>query len=428
MTTTKILDKTISDIFQDNPAVEYVDPQQNPIALRERDPEPDAQESVKHDAKNGSGLELVFNQTHNGIACALCPTAKRAHDRAWFTAKQIENWSGMSKMTLNRRLNKLEEVGRINGVSDLIHCEMPISNGGYQSVTLYNLNVLNQLAMVELDCDVLNETAKKFSDILSEVETTGSYSIQKPLDSYMIEDPIERAKRWIEEQAEKKRIEAERNAALEAESLAKEASQQSFKARATAMGRLSNIADREYLAHMTETVCKKQLGILRPSRYKAEHLMGTPWMRSCFRADAYKPLRRWLTSMASRRVTARLASELSMKTGDASELRELYVEAKLYGVDFDALAEEHGYTDVRKAQKILASCVAVIDRYECNKGDGEAKTCPICGYSPEIWGETLNALADSSAVGKWLRDDTTVDELEWWIAEKANENYGLQTI
>ena len=69
---------------------------------------------------------------------------------------------------------------------------MPTNNGGYQDVQLYNLNVLNQLAMVELDCPVLNETAKKFSDILSEIETTGSYSIRKP-DSYMIEDKIERA-------------------------------------------------------------------------------------------------------------------------------------------------------------------------------------------------------------------------------------------
>ena len=35
-------------------------------------------------------------------------------------------------------------------------------------------------------------------NITPTVETTGSYSIRKP-DSYMIENPIERAKRWIEE-------------------------------------------------------------------------------------------------------------------------------------------------------------------------------------------------------------------------------------
>ena len=145
--------------------------------------------------------ELIFGHRHNGIVCAVCPTAKRACDRAWVTAKQIEDWSGMSKTTMWRRLNKLEEVGRICSVSDTKHCKMPTNNGGYQDVQLYNLNVLNQLTMVELDCPVLNDTAKQFSDILSEVETTGSYSITKP-DSYMIEDKIERAKRWIEETEE----------------------------------------------------------------------------------------------------------------------------------------------------------------------------------------------------------------------------------
>ena len=31
--------------------------------------------------------ELVFGQKHNDIDCALCPTAQRACDRAWCTAK-----------------------------------------------------------------------------------------------------------------------------------------------------------------------------------------------------------------------------------------------------------------------------------------------------------------------------------------------------
>ena len=56
--------------------------------------------------------ELIFGHTHNGVQCAVNPTAKRACDRAWFSAKQIENWSGMSTTTLWRRLNDLEECER----------------------------------------------------------------------------------------------------------------------------------------------------------------------------------------------------------------------------------------------------------------------------------------------------------------------------
>ena len=149
---------TNENLVQDNSSTECVSPETNTLATVHSN-------------------ELIFGQKHNDIDCALFPTAKRACDRAWVTAKNLEEWSGMSKTTMWRRLSKLDEVGRICSVSDMKHCKMPTNNGGYQDVQLYNLNVLNQLAMVELDCPVLNETAKKFSDILSEVETTGSYGM-----------------------------------------------------------------------------------------------------------------------------------------------------------------------------------------------------------------------------------------------------------
>ena len=122
--------------------------------------------------------ELIFGHMHNGIVCAMCPTAKRACDRAWFSAKQIENWSGMSTKTLWRRLKELEECERISRFSDSKNVDFQTETGAVKT-TLYNLNVLNQLAMVEMKNKVLNETAKKFSDILSEVETTGSYVATK---------------------------------------------------------------------------------------------------------------------------------------------------------------------------------------------------------------------------------------------------------
>lgn len=152
------INSTTSELVQDNSSIECV-----------------STETTQTDTIQNN--ELIFGQKHNDTECALCPTAKRACDRAWVTAKQIEEWSKMPKTTMWRRLNKLEEVGRICSVSDMKHCKMPTNNGGYQDVQLYNLNVLNQLAMVELDCPVLNETAKKFSDILSEVATTGSYGM-----------------------------------------------------------------------------------------------------------------------------------------------------------------------------------------------------------------------------------------------------------
>ena len=159
--------------------------------------------------------ELIFGHTHNGVQCAVNPTAKRACDRAWFSAKQVENWSKMPKKTLWRRLEKLEKARRIQSVSDMTQIKIDDENGRGHETTLYNLNVLNQLAMVCIDNEKLNEVSCQFSDILSEVETTGSYSIRKP-DSYMIDDPIERAKRWIEEtEAWQKALSAEETAHAE---------------------------------------------------------------------------------------------------------------------------------------------------------------------------------------------------------------------
>ena len=198
------MNSTISELVQDN---SNVTTETNPITTIQTN-------------------ELIFGQKHNDIDCALCPTAKRACDRAWVTAKQIENWSGMSKGTLRNRLIELEECERISRGQDFNHVDIPTETGAVKT-TIYNLNVLNQLAMVEMKNKVLNDTAKKFSDILSEVETTGSYSITKP-DSYMIEDKIERAKRWVEEMEEwQKALSAEETAHAETKVLLAEEKEKS---------------------------------------------------------------------------------------------------------------------------------------------------------------------------------------------------------
>lgn len=187
---------------------------------------------------------LVFGGNHNGINCIQKTDAERPCDKIWFTVKQIEEWSGMTNRTLYNRLNELEECERISRLQDLAIVDIPTDTGAVKT-TIYNLNVLNQLAMVEMKNKVLNETAKKFSDILSEVETTGSYSV-KPKDSYMIEDPIERAKAWIAEQEEHRKqltLQAEQTArALEREAEAiRTKSYISDKKTATALGRVGGL-------------------------------------------------------------------------------------------------------------------------------------------------------------------------------------------
>ena len=187
---------TNENLVQDNSSIEYVSPETNPITTVQSN-------------------ELIFGQKHNDIDCALCPTAKRACDRAWVTAKQILEWSKMSKGTLRNRLIELEECERIQSGQDFNQIKIADNNGRGHETTIYNLNVLNQLAMVEMKNKVLNDTAKKFSDILSEVETTGSYSIKTQsvtLPNFC--DPAEAARAWADlydknQAAEKRAITAE---------------------------------------------------------------------------------------------------------------------------------------------------------------------------------------------------------------------------
>ena len=209
--TTKTFNSTVSQILQDNSSVEYVDPHENLIATIPRD------DASVQDVEDPRSLELIFGQTHNGIECALCPTAKRACNRAWVTAKQIENWSGMSKGTLRNRLIELEECERIQSGQDFNQIKIADNNGRGHVTTLYNLNVLNQLAMVEIKNKVLNETAKKFSDILSEVETTGSYGVTKPemSDEEIMSRALEIAHRTLALREERiKALTAERDEAI----------------------------------------------------------------------------------------------------------------------------------------------------------------------------------------------------------------------
>lgn len=156
--------------------------------------------------------KLIFGQKHNGIDCVLCPTAKRACDRALFTEEQICEWSRMSATKLWRCLEGLEQVSRICSSTDLIECNIPTNNGDYQEAQLYNLNVLNQLAMVCIDNEKLNDISCKFSDILSEVKTTGSYSVNQQQ-----AQPMRTLPHDYESALEALLIEVRKNKALQAE-------------------------------------------------------------------------------------------------------------------------------------------------------------------------------------------------------------------
>ena len=73
--------------------------------------------------------------------------------------------------------------------------------------------LINESGLYSLILSSKLPTAKKFkrwvtSEVLPAIRKTGSYSIQNKPDSYTIEDPAARARRWAEEYEEKKALEA----------------------------------------------------------------------------------------------------------------------------------------------------------------------------------------------------------------------------
>lgn len=78
-----------------------------------------------------------------------------------------------------------------------VHSTDILTNGGKQSVT-----IINEANFYKVVFQSRKPEAEKFSDwitsdVIPSIRKTGSYSVAQ--DSYLIDDPIKRAERWIEE-------------------------------------------------------------------------------------------------------------------------------------------------------------------------------------------------------------------------------------
>ena len=159
--------------------------------------------------KNNSFIQSM----HNDIQCieSLDPNDKGTSRQYWFSASMLANIFDISFKTVKNNVDFLIKWGEVTDCKNLQSVQMQNNSGAISDLTLYDLQVFNKLAM-QLRTDAAMEIRSKFSDILVEIETTGQYNVQKQDPSYMIEDPIERAKAWIKEQEEKRALESEKKA------------------------------------------------------------------------------------------------------------------------------------------------------------------------------------------------------------------------
>ena len=154
-----------------------------------------------------------YNSSHNNFPAieSLNSIDIGTERQFWFTAKMLEMMFDVSINTIKNRIETLVNVGDLS-CQNFDKTNLPDSRGSLHETTIYNLTVLNKLAMTMIDNPIAVNVRKAFNDVIVQVETTGQYNVQKHDPSYMIEDPIERAKAWIREQEEKRALEAEKKA------------------------------------------------------------------------------------------------------------------------------------------------------------------------------------------------------------------------
>ena len=168
--TTETFDSTISQLLQDNSSVEYVEPQDDPIA------------TVPTETKNLVSSNPLFdlNAEHNGEHCiaSLDPKDTR-ENRFWFTIAMLVAIYKESDKTIRNNIEELAQEGEL-GDCKIFQRRLNIEDscGVPHPTTIYNLTVLNRLGMC---CFRKNKEAKKvrdkFNDVLVKHETQAQPTI-----------------------------------------------------------------------------------------------------------------------------------------------------------------------------------------------------------------------------------------------------------
>ena len=132
----------------------------------------------------------VFNFKQNEVRTIL------KDGEPWFVAKDVCDILDISKH--RDAVSRLDDDERGSVLVDTL--------GGRQAVS-----AVNEYGLYSLILKSRKPEAKEFKrwithDVIPAIRKTGSYSI---MDSYAIDDPIERAKRWIEEEQERQKLQTE---------------------------------------------------------------------------------------------------------------------------------------------------------------------------------------------------------------------------
>lgn len=137
----------------------------------------------------------VFNFESNEVRTLLI------NNEPWFVGRDVASVLGYSNVS-DALIKHVDEEDK-----EVLKSQ----NATFENIPNRGLTVVNESGLYSLIIGSKLESAKKFkrwvtSEVLPTLRKTGQYNIT---DSYMIKDPIERAKRWIEEEEERQALRLE---------------------------------------------------------------------------------------------------------------------------------------------------------------------------------------------------------------------------
>lgn len=430
-TVDSIISKSIQEIANDYVAskYDYVEPRENPIATVPNDEMP-----VR---KSADTTLFNFKAEHNGIQCieSLKPEDRGTVRHFWFSAKMLATvFDCADPKTVRSRIETLVNTGDLDVRKNFLTSQVPNSIGALHETTLYDLAVFNKLAMTFIDNPRAVEMRKAFNDVLVKHET------QTPI-MCLPQDYESALEALLAKVRENKALQAERDEALHAESLAKEASDQSFKARATAMGRLSNIRFRENDVKASE----RMAAYGHPSKDKkftVQNVMDAVWFQMLFKASqserfyngnpAWKPIIKSLKRLLSLKANNVVRHELEnrfhgeLSSTKARKVFGLWMKAKEGGMPFhESLSEIDLGEMAMSLGKVIDELVCLSERYEYRRCNGDMAYGIVYGYAYDVWARVLSSLYFLE-IEDYLRDTVEPEDFENTLYSVRSECYGLR--
>ena len=133
-------------------------------------------------------MKFNYNSSHNNFPAieSLNPIDIGTERQFRFTAKMLCDMFQITKPTLYSRVETLVNVGDLS-VKNSLQIKIPDSNGRSHETTIYDLTVLNKLAMTMIDNPIAVNVRKAFNDVIVKVETTGQYNVQKQVPQTYLE-------------------------------------------------------------------------------------------------------------------------------------------------------------------------------------------------------------------------------------------------